>query len=98
MGSLYRRNKPRRTAASARSPFTRTPAFERFYVPSPNCARADIVDLHFHDLRHEAGSPPLLDAGWPIHHVKEMLGHANLSQTHVFERRSDGSAGFDAAV
>jgi integrase len=42
------------------------------------CARAGIDDLHFHDLRHEAGSR-LLEAGWPIHHVKEMLGHANLS-------------------
>jgi len=37
------------------------------------CTRAGIDDLHFHDLRHEAGSR-LLEAGWPIHHVKEMLG------------------------
>jgi hypothetical protein len=34
-------------------------------------------------LRHEAGSR-LLEAGWPIHHVKEMLGHANLSQTSTY--------------
>jgi integrase len=38
------------------------------------------INLHFHDLRHEAGSR-LLEAGWPVHHVQHMLGHANLSQT-----------------
>jgi integrase len=41
------------------------------------------IDLHFHDLRHEAGSR-WLEAAWPIHHVKEMLGHANISQTDTY--------------
>jgi site-specific recombinase XerD len=41
------------------------------------------VDLHFHDLRHEAGSR-FLGAGMPLHHVKEMLGHANISQTDTY--------------
>jgi site-specific recombinase XerD len=41
------------------------------------------IDLHFHDLRHEAGSR-LLEAGWPLHHVQHMLGHANLSQTSTY--------------
>ena len=41
------------------------------------------VDLHFHDLRHEAGCR-WLEAGWPIHHVQEMLGHANLPQTSTY--------------
>ena len=35
------------------------------------------------DLRHEAGCR-WLEAGWPIHHVQEMLGHANLSQTSTY--------------
>jgi integrase len=43
----------------------------------------DAIDLHFHDLRHEAGSR-LLEAGWPLHHVQEMLGHANVSQTSTY--------------
>jgi integrase len=43
----------------------------------------DAIDLHFHDLRHEGGSR-LLEAGWPIHHVQHMLGHANLSQTSTY--------------
>ena len=42
-----------------------------------------VIDLHFHDLRHEAGCR-WLEAGWPIHHVQEMLGHANLSQTSTY--------------
>jgi integrase len=41
------------------------------------------IDLHFHDLRHEAGSR-WLEAGWGIHQVKEMLGHANISQTDTY--------------
>ncbi len=42
-----------------------------------------VIDLHFHDLRHEAGSR-LLEAGWPLHHVQDMLGHANVSQTSTY--------------
>ena len=45
--------------------------------------RLQAIDLHFHDLRHEAGCR-WLEAGWPIHHVQEMLGHANLSQTDTY--------------
>jgi integrase len=41
------------------------------------------IDLHFHDLRHEAGSR-WLEAGMPLHHVKEILGHANISQTDTY--------------
>lgn len=41
------------------------------------------IDLHFHDLRHEAGSR-LIEHGWPIHHVQEMLGHASLEQTSTY--------------
>jgi len=33
--------------------------------------------------RHEAGSR-LLEADSPIHHVKEVLGHANVSQTNTY--------------
>ena len=41
------------------------------------------VDLHFHDLRHEAGSR-WLEAGVPLHHVQELLGHANISTTDTY--------------
>jgi integrase/recombinase XerD len=41
------------------------------------------IDLHFHDLRHE-GASRLLEAGWPIHHVQEMLGHSSLEQTSTY--------------
>lgn len=41
------------------------------------------IDLHFHDLRHEAGSR-LLEGGWPVHHVQHMLGHASLQQTSTY--------------
>jgi site-specific recombinase XerD len=34
-------------------------------------------------LRHEAGSR-WLEAGVPLHHIKELLGHANISQTDTY--------------
>ena len=46
------------------------------------------IDLHFHDLRHEAGCR-WLEGGWPIHQVREMLGHANLSQTSTYLHASE---------
>lgn len=41
------------------------------------------ADLRFHDLRHEAGSR-WLEAGMPLHHVKELLGHASISTTDTY--------------
>ena len=41
------------------------------------------IDLHMHDLRHEAGSR-LLEGGWPLHEVQHMLGHANIEQTSTY--------------
>jgi hypothetical protein len=38
------------------------------------------IDLHFHDLRHEAGSRKL-EAGWPLHAVSVFLGHSNVTTT-----------------
>jgi integrase/recombinase XerD len=41
------------------------------------------IDLHFHDLRHEAGSR-FHEAGWPLHHVQHLLGHKSLEQTTTY--------------
>jgi integrase len=45
--------------------------------------RASIKNLRFHDLRHEAGSR-FLEAGWPLSHVRQMLGHANIATTDTY--------------
>ena len=42
-----------------------------------------MIDLTFHDLRHEAGSR-FLEAGRPFHSVAHGLGHANISQTSTY--------------
>ena len=47
------------------------------------CDRAKLEDLHFHDLRREAGSR-WLEAGVPLNVVKELLGHTNISQTSTY--------------
>lgn len=47
------------------------------------CSGAGITGLHFHDLRHEAGSR-WSDAGWPVSHVQAMLGHASLQMTSTY--------------
>ena len=41
------------------------------------------IDLHFHDLRHE-GASRMLEAGWPLHHIQHMLGHASIEQTSTY--------------
>ncbi len=65
---------------------------EPTWVPAPKGGRVlsvesraqlAAIDLHFHDLRHEAGSR-LLEAGWPVSHVQQMLGHADLKQTSTY--------------
>jgi integrase len=46
-------------------------------------AQLRAIDLHFHDLRREAGSR-WLDGGVPLHRIKQWLGHANISQTSTY--------------
>ncbi len=46
-------------------------------------AHLHAIDLHWHDLRHEAGSR-WIEAAWPLHHVQRTLGHANLTQTSTY--------------
>jgi integrase len=53
------------------------------------------INLHFHDLRHEAASR-YIEAGWPLHHVRDMLGHANLTQTSTYLNAT--SHGLQAAM
>jgi integrase len=47
------------------------------------CGRAKITDLHFHDLRREAGSR-WMDAGVPLGTIQRWLGHSNISQTSKY--------------
>lgn len=51
--------------------------------------RATITDLHFHDLRREAGSR-WMDAGVPLATIQRWLGHANISQTSKYLAASLG--------
>jgi integrase len=41
------------------------------------------IDLHFHDLRREAGSR-WLEGGVPLHTVRDWLGHTSVAQTSVY--------------
>jgi integrase len=41
------------------------------------------IDLHFHDLRREAGSR-WMDGGVPIATIQRWLGHSNVSQTSTY--------------
>ncbi len=62
------------------------PARPDFFIAqssSSRCRKAGIVNLRFHDLRHEAASR-LHEPGWPLHHVRELLGHASLSTTNTY--------------
>jgi integrase len=52
-------------------------------VSAENRAKLAEIDLHFHDLRHEAGSRKL-EAGWPLHAVSRWLGHTKLTTTDTY--------------
>ena len=39
--------------------------------------------LHFHSLRHGFGSQ-LAKTGVPIHHIRTLMGHSNISTTNVY--------------
>jgi integrase len=61
-----------------------TPAWVGSNTLAPECRAAlRSIDLHFHDLRHEAGSR-FHEAGWPLHHVQYLLGHQSLEQTTTY--------------
>lgn len=53
------------------------------------CQRASIKDLHFHDLRREAGSR-WMDAGVPLSVIQKWLGHHNISQTSTYLAATSG--------
>jgi len=43
----------------------------------------DKPTLHFHSLRHGFGSR-LANQGVPIHHIRTLMGHSNISTTNVY--------------
>ena len=60
-----------------------TPEWSAGALSATSRAQLAVIDLHFHDLRHEAGCR-WLESGMPLHHIQELLGHANLSQTSTY--------------
>lgn len=61
------------------------------------CRRANITDLHFHDLRREAGSR-WMDAGIPLATIQRWLGHSNIAQTSTYLGASLGADEQDMRV
>lgn len=47
------------------------------------CDRAKLQDMHFHDLRREAGSR-WMEAGVPLATIQRWLGHTNIAQTSTY--------------
>ena len=52
--------------------------------------RAMVTDLHFHDLRREAGSR-WMDCGVPLATIQRWLGHANIATTSRYLGASLGA-------
>jgi Phage integrase family len=52
-------------------------------LSSESRAHLRMIDVHFHDLRHEGGIR-LLEKGWQLHWLQKMYGHATLAQTSKY--------------
>lgn len=52
-----------------------------------SCVKAGLLetkpDLHFHSLRHGFGTR-CVSSGMPIHHVRTLMGHSNISTTNIY--------------
>ena len=51
------------------------------------------INLHFHDLRREFGSR-VLESGSSLIEARDLLGHANISQTSTYLQSTVRSLGF----
>jgi integrase len=61
-----------------------TPAWtESGMLTAESRRQLEAIDLHFHDLRREAGSR-WMDAGVPLGTIQKWLGHANIAQTSTY--------------
>jgi len=40
-------------------------------------------DIHFHSLRHGFATRAI-EQGIPIHHVRTLMGHSNISTTNIY--------------
>ncbi len=47
--------------------------------------------IHFHSLRHGFGTQ-LANQGMPIHHIKTLMGHSNISTTNVYLEKNPKKA------
>jgi integrase len=102
------RPKTGRSTAVADQPATtvQAPAAEQSladYIRTENARDQEdleAIDLHFHDLRREAGSR-WLEGGVPLHTVRDWLGHTSIAQTSTYLASTmatahDAMARFDA--
>jgi integrase len=67
-----------------------TPDYVKRKLSAASRAALRTIDLHFHDLRREAGSR-WMDAGVPLATIQRWLGHANISQTSKYLGASLGA-------
>ena len=69
----------------------------RLTLKRANRTTPKIEDLHFHDLRREAGSR-WMDAGIPLATIQRWLGHSNVAQTSTYLGASLGADEQDMRV
>lgn len=61
-----------------------TPRYTKTANLTPESQAAlDAINLHFHDLRREAGSR-WLEGGVPLHTIRDWLGHTSIAQTSTY--------------
>ena len=82
------RNIKRAWATAVLKAHRHQPEWSKGTLAAASRAHLNSIDLQSCDLRHEAGCR-WLEAGLPLHHIQEMLGHTNLAQTSTYLHASE---------
>jgi integrase len=68
------------------------PVWTRTALSAGSRQKLDIIDLHFHDLRHEAGCRWLESKVFDLEQIRQMYGHTTVAQTARYLHASGQSS------
>jgi integrase len=68
------------------------PTWEKTALSAASQTKLKQIDLHFHDLRHEAGKRWLESKAFDLEQIRQMYGHTTIAQTATYLHAEVGSS------